>query len=260
MAHALNQLVRGSVSSYDWWPLDDENIREMAREDLRELFRGKDKVAVYNKDWTIYKELTEDDLDIDVDYNWAWGKDWKLREEIWKTFQDNIESECYWISDGISLEDRLKRYGLLYHGMSYRSPQYYNYENDELEIHLSEDELEDDCLPPRQISNPELIALVEKYIDEVRIPSCDGYHSFEPTDVNKVGRDDYAYLWAVLQKEWIYEDVQNAIEKSYEDIHEIIWGYANIRYLYRYEDEKWEKHCDKIYYDGKWLVVESQWY
>jgi hypothetical protein len=85
--------------------------------------------------------------------------------------------------------------------MSYRSPQYYNYENDELEIHLSEDQLEDDDLPPRQALNPELEVLVQKYIDEVRIPSYDGYCSFEPTDVNKVDRADYAFLWAVLQKE-----------------------------------------------------------
>lgn len=252
MAHALNQLVRVSVSSYDCWPLDDENIREMAREDLREAWvNGGHKFTIHNPDGSIYKELTDDRaLDVDVDY-WDWSK---VKEWFGEIFQECIEQA---VPD---LADRLKKYGLLYHGMSYRSPKYYNYDNDELEIHLSEDQLEDDDLPPRQVLNPELIPLVEKYIAEVRVPSYDGYCSFEPTDVNKVDRSDYAFLWAILQKEWIYDTIREAIVDAYEPCNEFLFERALVRYLYRYEDEKWEKHCDKIYYDGEWLVVESQWY
>lgn len=259
-ALALNQIVRKSVSCYTWWPLDDENIWECAQEDLRECWVKDNKFIIHNPDGSIYKELTDDRaLDIDIDYWGARGKEGRLRKRIAEIFQDNIECECQDLTNSISFGARFKKYGLLYHGMSYRSPQYYNYENDELEIHLTEDQFEDDDLPPRQETNPELIPLVQKYIDEVMIRSYDGYCSFEPTSVDRVDRLDYAYLWAVLQKEWIYEWVQKAIEESWQDIQDEMWEYTLVRYLYKYEDEEW-KHCDKIYYDGIWLVVESQRY
>jgi hypothetical protein len=63
-------------------------------------------------------------------------------------------------------------------------------------------------LPPRQETNPELIPLVQEYIDNVMVRSYDGYCSFEPTSVDRVDRLDYAYLWAVLKYEDLYEKVQ----------------------------------------------------
>lgn len=244
---ALNQIVRMSVSTYNW-PLDDDNIWYIAEENLKEIYNWA-KLTL-EKDWEEFK-VDRWDVDIDVCYD----DRWKIREDLAQAFKENIEA-CVKKWD-ITLADRLKKYGLLYHGMNFYMPHYYNYEDDELWIVLTEDMLEDDDLPPRQVVHPELVPVVQKYIDEVRVSSYDGYHSFEPTNVDSVGRLDYVYLWAILTYEWIYDDIKQGIEYAYEDCDEILYEHSEIKYLYHYYI--WEiRKCDYYVIDWDRLKFEKE--
>lgn len=237
---ALNQVCRVSVSTYNG-VISDDWIREMAEDDLKSLVDKKNKIKL-KKDWKT-KKVDIKDISIDVDYE-SWDT---IRKEFAECFRWNIEKvvEQY---HNTTLAEVLKRYGLLYHGMNFWMPKYYNYEDDELWIVLTEDQLEDDDLPPRQVINPELIPYVEDYIENVRVASYDGYHSFEPTNVDSVGRLDYAYLWAILQKEWLYNDIQQQIVDCCDICGEILRDYTTVYYEYRWE--KWiEHHTDRYNWD-----------
>ena len=232
---ALNQIVRKSVSTYNW-VISDDWVWEMAEDDLKSLVDNKSKIKL-KKDGKI-KKVDIDKISIDID------RDSKRAKILFaECFQKNIEDCCY--SDKWDLASVLKRYGLLYHGMNFFMPHYYNYEDDEVWISLTEDQFEDDDLPPRQETNPELIPLVQEYIDNVMVRSYDGYCSFEPTSVDRVDRLDYAYLWAVLKYEDLYEKVQQWIDDWIAGCDEIQNEITTI--YYRYDYSLWNKDYHEYY-------------
>lgn len=213
---ALNQITKQSISSY-WWAL---NIGELAYDSVMEDFHEYfgDEVDI---DW---KKVQLKDCDFDFDYI----------QNLDEYESDIFEQKIFeYIPD---FDKKLEKYGLYYNWISIWKPKYYNYNDDELSIHLWFDENESDIIPD------ELNPIIQDYIDNIRIKSYDGYCSFEPSKIDEVDKSDYCYLYAVLQKEWIFEDVKEAIDEAMEDILS--------QYYELYENPK-------LYYD--WKYYKSEW-
>ena len=68
------------------------------------------------------------------------------------------------------------------------------------------------------------------------------YESVREDFGDEVDKSDYCYLYAVLQKEWIFEDLKEAINEAMEDILS--------QYYELYENPR-------LYYD--WKYYKSEW-
>ena len=214
---ALNQITKQSISSY-WWTLDfSDCIYELVKEDFGEVFGDEVKI------W--WKKVQLKDCDFDFDYI----------ENLDEYESDIFEKKIFeYIPD---FDKKLEKWWLYYVWLSIWKPQFYNYNDDELSIHLWFDESEVDNIPD------ELKPIIQDYIDNIRIKSYDGYCSFEPSKIDEVDKSDYCYLYAVLQKEWIFEDVKEAINDAIEDI--------SSNYYELYENPK--LYYDWKYYTSKWI-------
>ena len=231
---SLSDLVKESVCTYRWplrYIFDD--LGRFLEDDLQELKSDDNKIEV---EWVGLVDMDN----IDIDYN---CDDW-IYEWIESKFKDNIESEL--------LIDTLAKYWLKYKGLSfYKNPGAYNFAWDSVDI---EYEYDDDI--KWQEKYPELIDEVEYYIKEVRQWSYDWYCSFEPTDIDKVEMNDYAYIWAILHKEDMLDDLKTDIQEWVEDILQSEWYEYDTSCVYL-RGEDWHIDWDTKYcvdYHNKKLV------
>lgn len=206
MKIALNQLLGVSVCSY-WWPLNlADNIYESAKRDLEECSENK-QISVETLEGT--QKANIDEIEIDRDYI----PECELKKLVAEYLTDDFDDE--------KLTKALKKYWIIKKGYSIRKPKFYNYEQDSLDLEIECEE------GNRREQYPELIPFVKKYIDEIRVPSYDGYCSFEPTTIEEVDKSDYAYIRAILEKENLIEELKSDLESGIEYIQCNYWEFIN---------------------------------
>ena len=238
--------MKVDVSTYehpDMWCVEDQ----MA-EDLRDI-------AVHNKENTEWNAKVRDEIEV----QWIWRVDrdyikceWNLD---WENFKKDVAACMAWaLKKAVDLKTIFAKYGLEYTGMSFYTPQFYNYENDSLEIKLktTEDTNKFD------VDKYWLRELIEEYIENVRQESYDWYMSLEPTSIEKVEFDDYCTIWAILKKENIFDNLKQGLEDFMKD-----WYYKLIRQnsspIYKVKvyngKEKWYglRGVDWPYKDFNWI-------
>lgn len=111
------------------------------------------------------------------------------------------------------IEPVLKKWGIRIGKFSYNRPREYNFRTDELDLQVKY-ELSDDKF---EVMKEQLRPEIEKYIDDVRQKSYDGYMSLEPDSFDEVKADDYAYLWAILQREDVFNEIRELFEEDIFD-------------------------------------------
>ena len=193
---ALSDLVNVSVCTYRW-PLRIpwEDLGNFINNDLDEIKTDDNKV---NVEWRGLVDMNVIDIDYEMD-DWIWNY-------INDKFRDNVETD--------KLIEAFAKYGIEYKGLSfYKHKWEYNFAWDTLDMDY---EYDDDI--DWKEKYPELIDEVKYYIDNVRKKSCDWYCSFEPNKVDEVWMWDYAYKWAILHKEWIFDEVKKSVEDWVYDI------------------------------------------
>lgn len=218
MKLAINQILGVSICSYRW-PLDlYDSIREYLKDDLYEISKNG-KVKVSNK----YVDIKE----IDCNFTYC---------------DDMVENQCKDLSASLDMTC-LDKYGVTVKGYNIRKPQYYNYEQDSLDMEI-------ECTGWNRMEQyPDLIPYVQDYIDNVRQKSRDGYCSFEPDKVEKVEKSDYAYIRAVLKKEDMLDNNKYRLEEWINDIVQNELEYVDkIRYEYNGKNYKLD-------YDNKRLLL-----
>lgn len=213
---ALNILAGVSVSEYHW-PLDlTDMLYERMKYDLEE---ASDYEWFINVDW-VWKVNIKD-----IDYDFEFGCCYKKEQADYIRLE--LESRC------CNFVENLAKYGLNVKWYSIWQPRYYNFEDDTFDVEFEFDEGED-----WKITYPDLVPYVKNYIDNVRQKSRDGYMSFEPVSISEVEMDDYAYLYAILDKEWMLEDVKQWIEEWVQTVNEYDYEFID-REWYEYE---WKKY------------------
>ena len=226
----LSTLLKVSVSTY-YWPFDyNDCIYEMWKEDLEE--RTQYWQRYYEKDWKKIYVNQEDfrnvEYDRDVDF---WNIKIWIAEMIWNE-----------IDKTVNLEEVFWKYWIKYVWNEFYTPHYYNFDDDSYDICLAYDW---DLDWIEFLDKYWLTELVQQYINEVRTPSYDWYMSFEPTNLEEVTRSDYCTIRAILQKEWIFEDLKDAINDVIMD-----WYVCDVRL----ENMKDQKYTIKEYTHKDWIV------
>ncbi len=202
MKLSLSKIVWASVSTYE--NPDMDCVYERMKEELDEIW------------------IDSDDYDID---------DWLNFDEFKKDLGERMKEK---VEEVVDLKTMFAKYDILYENeASFYTPKAYNYEWDSFDIKLDADENWD-------LHKYWLSELVQKYIDEIRMKSRDWYMSFEPGDIEKVEWDDYCVLRAILTKEWVLEDIREAINwVMQEDLQHIVIDNCENPIYYKYVD--WER-------------------
>ena len=215
---SISDLVKVNVCTY-WWGLRAvfDDLWTMIEEDLEEIKTKDDKI---NVEWIGMVDF--DDVRIDYQYS----------DDIWsyinECFNDNVATD--------KLKEVLAKYGIVFNRVDfYKHSWEYNFAWDTLDMKY---EYDDNI--KWQEKYPELIPYVKNYIDNVRKKSCDWYISFEPTIIDEVEYDDTTLIYAILDKEWMLEEVKKSVEYWLEDCYNNgYWDYDTSKiYLYNYEDKK----------------------
>lgn len=223
---SISDLVRVSVCTY-WWGLRVifDDLWTMVQEDLDSIKTEDNKI---NVEWIGLVDF--DDVRIDYDY------DEHIFDYINECFRDNVETD--------KLKEVLAKYGIVFHRVDfYKHKWEYNFAWDTLDMKYEYDEN-----IKWQEKYPELIPYVKNYIDNVRRKSCDWYVSFEPTKIDEVEYNDTTLIYAILDKEWMLDEVKKSVEDWLMDCYERgYWDYdtSNV-YLFNY-DEK-EKYDMNVHY------------
>ena len=233
MSLSLSSILKVWVSTYENPSMD--TVYDQMGYDLDEL---KDDQGMIMVQW-LWK-VKVDDVDCD---------DWLDFDGFKKDVAEYFETEL----KQVDLKSIFARYGLDYTGISFYTPKYYNYEGDSLDIHLKTLQEEYD------LEKMGLIPFIEEYIENIRQESYDWYCSFEPTTIDKVDVDDYCTLWAILKKEWVYDELKEIMQWCVEEWYsELVWANANPVYEVKVpnEDAKWwyDRKKFKLEYDEKLLV------
>lgn len=232
MKISLNNLLNTSICSYRW-PLNlTEHFCDCAEEDLREC-SDRD---YENKENFITVETGDKSEKVnidDIDYDWEYIP-WYEKLEC-----DTLVGRF----DDKKLTKALEKYWIKKIWYSIRKPQFYNFEWDSLDL-----EYEYTGGDWRK-QYPDLIPFVQQYIDEIRQPSRDGYVSFEPTKVDDVDKDDSAYIWAILKKENLLDELKSDLEMWIDDV--LCNDFELINWFeYEYNGKKYQ-----LDYDGKKLFI-----
>lgn len=224
---SISDLVKVNVCTYwGWLRFVFDDLWRTLEEDLDSITTEDNKV---NVDWI--GMVNRNDVRIDYDY------DEHIFDYINECFRDNVETD--------KLKEVLAKYGIVFHKVDfYKHKGEYNFAWDTLDMQY---EYDDNI--KWQDKYPELIPYVKNYIDNVRRKSCDWYVSFEPTTIDEVEQNDTTYIYAILDKEWMLEEVRQTVQDWLEDCYERgYWDYdtSNV-YLYNYDDkEKYD--MDTRYY------------
>lgn len=231
MSMNLSSLLKVGVSTYENWSMD--TVVEQMENDLNELKDDDWKIMVQGV-WMV--EIKEIDCDDNLDFD-------AFKVSVGKSMQECLE----WVCD---LKEIFAKYGLEYTGISFFTPQYYNYENDGLDIHLKTMREEYDLV------SLWLKDLILEYIENVRQESYDWYCSFEPTDFDKVGIDDYCTLWAILKKEGVYDDLKEALQDWVDEwFSEFVRKHSNPTYTVKVPNGvKYDRKEFTLDYDNKVLI------
>lgn len=215
---ALNNLLKINLSTYYWslylWDVIYDNLKEELREASRDNWTL----------WYIKVEDEEDDIpinDIENDYEREDNKE--ERDFFLEFFEDRLkEFEP-------DFEKKFKKYGVKNIHFWYYKPMYYNYENDELSFWYEYDDKPiDESLKP----------YIQNYIDNILIRSYDWYCSFEPTNIDRVDKSDYSFIYAILDKENMIENIKKAINEALEDFYES--HYELYRWFYQYNSKEYQ--------------------
>lgn len=227
----LSTLLKKNVSTYTWWCFDfDDCLYENWKEDIRYYIEEGQKPYIMKDDKKVYLDdeaISHIEYDYDVDFD-------NLKIWIAETIGSRIAEE-------INLEEIFAKYWIVYVWNGFYTPKYYNFDNDSYDIQLDlkpdEDTYWEDFLEKYW-----LVELVEDYIENVRIPSYDWYMSYEPRYIEDVVRDDYCTIRAILQKENVFEKLQEIFDDIVESCDVLYIREENItakRYTldeYTYED------------------------
>lgn len=238
----LSKIVEAYVNTYENPVMD--TVYDQMKYDLEDC-----KVEIKKEWWWHYDCIKLQDWFADI--NNIEIEDWldfdEFKKNLWSALQTAIENDIINIC-WFDLECMFKNYGIQYKGMNFYTPKAYNFESDSLDIRL---ELIDENW---DIDKYKLRELAQEYIDTVMKRSCDWYMSFEESDVDKLVRDDYAILRAILKKEDVSWYIKQAIDWVMEDLSEIVWNNCKPHYLIRIDGTiDWENKY-KLDYDSKMLI------
>ena len=266
---AFSDVLRVGASTY-YGNLDDsEGQHDFMSQDLHDISDATN----WREDWNVKckmldgteKVLKEKDLDDD----WNINRD-TFREEIISRFSEDINGSIMIASDHKfqDIKELLAAYWMEFDEWKWYMPQYYNYEHDTFDICY--DLVDEDW----SLEKYWLTELVQKYIDEVRVESYDWYCSFEPKNIDDVEWNDYCVMWAILQKEWVFDrvkdDLQELADYNWYEFYQA--AIENPHYYWREDTmpDKWDWYYQDRYkihyfildYDEKYLkeVEESEIY
>ena len=234
----FNVLLRVGMSTY-YGNLDDsEWICERLREDLHEISDAK----TWREDWMVKckmldgseKILSEKDIDEDFSIDWK-----EFEKIVIDNCQEDIDGSIRQASDNKfeNIWELLAAYWMEFKGYDWFMPKYYNYDNDSLNLRFELTDMD------WSLEKYWLTELVQKYIDEVRVESYDWYCSFEPTKLDDVTYNDYCVMWAILQKEWVFDYIQSELQELV-DYHWYEWYDEAIK------EQHWERREDTM--PDKW--------
>ena len=229
---AINNLLKKSISTYRWtldlydsiYTYEVENLRDLSQLNWTSWYiklSDEDELVVIN-DIIVENELIEwydDELDIFDEY-----------------FEERIKQELP------DLKEKLSKYWISFKWFSYYKPKYYNFEDDELLINY---EIENDEI------DEELKPYIQNYIDNIRVKSYDWYISFEPSKIEDIDKSDYAFLYAILDKENLIEPFKQIIDSSIEDCYEDYYEYFYTYYMYN-----WKKY--RLSEDDNWYFLKLE--
>lgn len=200
---SMNNLVKVGMSTY-YGNLDDsEWVCDFMRQDLRDIDHDGGHVKIKYLDWTENDDTVINDLVEDFEMDW-------------RQFDNTVCEECKSDIDGSvmmasnhkfeNISELLAAYWIKFDWYEFYKPRYYNYENDSLDIKIEFEDMD------WSLEKYWLKDLVQKYIDEVRVPSRDWYQSFEPDKIEDVTRDDYCVMRAILQKENVFDTIKDELQ------------------------------------------------
>lgn len=222
---SISDLVKVSVCTYWGW-LNGlfEDLWSTLQEDLKDIKTEDNKI---NVEWIGMVDWN----DVEVDYDY----DEHIFDYINECFRDNVETD--------KLKETLAKYGIVFHKVDfYKHKGEYNFAWDTLDM-----EYEYDDNIKWQDKYPELIPYVKNYIDNVRKKSCDWYISFEPTTIDEVEYNDTTLIYAILDKEWMLDEVRQTVEGWLMDCYERgYWDYDTSTYVVR--NAYWDIDWDTKYY------------
>lgn len=215
---SISDLVKVNVCTYwGWLNIIFDDLWSMLQEDLENIKTEDNKI---NVEWIGMVDF--DDVRIDYQYS----------DDIWNyingCFSDNVATD--------KLKEVLAKYGIVFDKVKfYKHKWEYNFAWDTLDMWY---EYDDNI--KWQEKYPELIPYVKNYIDNVRRKSCDWYVSFEPTTIDEVEQNDTTYIYAILDKEWMLDEVKKTVEDWLMECYERgYWDYDTSKvYLYNYEDKE----------------------
>lgn len=238
---AFSDVLKVCASTYNGNLDDSEWVHDFMTQDLHDISEDKWNVKCKMLDWT-EKVLKEKDLEDDWDIN----RDIFSKEVISRS-ESEINGSIMMDSDHKfeNMKELLTAYGMEFKGYEWFMPKYYNYEHDTLDICY--DLVDEDW----SLEKYWLTELVQKYIDEVRVESYDWYCSFEPKNIDDVKWNDYCVMWAILQKEWVFDSIKNDLQEmaDYQG-YEIYQGAIERQHYYWREDtmpEKWDWYFSDRY-------------
>ena len=266
---AFSDVLRVGMSTY-YGNLDDsEWMHDFMTQDLHDIsdatnWREEWNVKCKMLDWT---ERTFKEKDLEDDY--SVNRD-TFREEVISRSESEINGSIMMKSDHKfqDIKELLAAYWMEFDEWKWYMPQYYNYEHDTLDICY--DLVDEDW----SLEKYWLTELVQKYIDEVRVESYDWYCSFEPKNIDDVEWNDYCVMWAILQKEWVFDSIKDDLQEmaDYQG-YEIYQEAVEKQHYYWREDtmpDKWDWYYQDRYklhyfileYNDKYLqeVEESEIY
>ena len=222
---SISDLANVSVCTYWGWLSGlFEDLWSTMEEDLKDIKTEDNKI---NVEWIGMVDWN----DVEVDYDY----DEHIFDYINECFRDNVETD--------KLKETLAKYGIVFHKVDfYKHKGEYNFAWDTLDM-----EYEYDDNIKWQDKYPELIPYVKNYIDNVRKKSCDWYISFEPTTIDEVEYNDTTLIYAILDKEWMLDEVRQTVEGWLMDCYDRgYWDYDTSTYVVR--NAYWDIDWDTKYY------------
>ena len=251
----FNVLLRVGMSTY-YGNLDDsEGASYWMQQDLEDIQDENKMVKCKMLDGS---EILRPAKDIEDDFSIDWNL---FSQDIVERCESDIDGSVRQASDGKfeDMADLLKAYWFEYKGYEWFMPKYYNYDNDSLDLCFELTDME------WSLEKYWLTELVQKYIDEVRVESYDGYCSFEPSKIEDVEWNDYCVMWAILQKEWVFDYIQSELQELIDYNGFEIYNNAVDDRHYEYREDnnpEWTEFVDLskikryyfiLHYDEKYL-------